>query len=117
MKNRLWNKGFLVSGQTAAPALQPGHSDADYDMGKDKVASIPTTAFPEVRWTTRIGPGPNANIQAINEAVEHASAWVTPLRQEIGHVIVGQQRLLDRLLVSLITNAIFGSKGAASLAR
>jgi len=45
-------------------------------MGKDKVASIPTTAFPEVGWTTPIGPGPNANIQAINEAVKHASAWV-----------------------------------------
>ena len=32
------------------------------------------------------------------------SAWVRPLRQEIGRVIVGQKNLVDRLLVGLVTN-------------
>jgi len=45
-----------------------------------------------------------------HEEVRNASAWVTPLRQQIGRVIVGQHHLVDRLLIGLITTAIFSSK-------
>ena len=70
MKNRLWNKIYLASRDTAAPPLQPGNGDCG--TAKDKVALIPTPAFPDVQWTVLIGSGPNANIQAINEADKHA---------------------------------------------
>ncbi len=61
--------------------------------------------------------GPNANIQAINEEVRNASAWVTPLRQQIGRVIVGQHNLVDRLLIGLVTNGHLLLEGVPGLAK
>ena len=61
--------------------------------------------------------GPNANIQAINEDVRNASAWVTPLRQQIGRVIVGQHNLVDRLLIGLVTNGHLLLEGVPGLAK
>ena len=56
-------------------------------------------------------------IQAINEAVRQNSAWVQPLRQEIGRVIVGQKHLVDRLLVGLVTNGHILLEGVPGLAK
>ena len=39
-----------------------------------------------------------------NEAIVQASSWVAPLRTEIARVLVGQNMLVDRLLVALLTN-------------
>ena len=59
----------------------------------------------------------NAGIQAINDAVRQNSAWVHPLRQEIGRVIVGQQHLVDRLIVGLICNGHILLEGVPGLAK
>jgi MoxR-like ATPase len=64
-----------------------------------------------------IAPGPNATIQATNEAVQHASAWVRPLQQEMSRVIVGQKALVDRLLVALISNGHVLLEGVPGLAK
>jgi hypothetical protein len=44
-------------------------------------------------------------------------AWVTPLRQEIARVIVGQTHLIDRLLVGLVTNGHILLEGVPGLAK
>jgi hypothetical protein len=45
--------------------------------------------------------------------VKEASAWIYPLRQEIGRVIVGQNYLIDRLLIALIANGHVLLEGCA----
>src|SRR5262245_36905759 len=63
------------------------------------------------------GSGHNDRIHAINEAVRANSAWVTPLRQEIGRVLIGQKHLVDRLLVGLVTNGHILLEGVPGLAK
>ncbi|MCE0497888.1 MAG: MoxR family ATPase [Methylacidiphilales bacterium] len=50
-------------------------------------------------------------------AVKEAAAWVYPLRQEIGRVIVGQKYLIDRLLIALIANGHILLEGVPGLAK
>jgi MoxR-like ATPase len=57
------------------------------------------------------------SIQAINEAVQRASAWVQPLQREIARTIVGQRTLIDRLLVALIGNGHVLLEGVPGLAK
>jgi MoxR-like ATPase len=40
----------------------------------------------------------------LKDAVQAAAGWIGKLRTEIGQVIVGQQQLVDRLLVGLLAN-------------
>jgi MoxR-like ATPase len=61
--------------------------------------------------------GPNSSIQAVNEAVQQASAWVRPLQQEMGRVIIGQKQLIDRLLIALVTNGHVLLEGVPGLAK
>lgn len=49
--------------------------------------------------------------------IHAASAWVKPLRQEIGRVLVGQNELVDRLLVALLTNGHVLLEGVPGLAK
>ncbi len=51
------------------------------------------------------------------EAITAASAWVKPLRAEIGRVLVGQGALVDRLLVALLTNSHVLLEGVPGLAK
>src|SRR5436305_4158370 len=46
----------------------------------------------------------NTGINAINEAVQQAGAFVRPLFNEMGKVIVGLAYLVDRLLLGLLAN-------------
>jgi MoxR-like ATPase len=57
------------------------------------------------------------SIQAINESVRSAASWVEPLKREIGHRIVGQNNLIDRLLVALIANGHVLLEGVPGLAK
>jgi MoxR-like ATPase len=59
----------------------------------------------------------HANLAATAEAVKEASAWVYPLRQEVGRVIVGQKYLVDRLLIALIANGHVLLEGVPGLAK
>lgn len=51
------------------------------------------------------------------EALTQSSAWVKPLREEIGRVLVGQTDLVDRLLVALLTNGHVLLEGVPGLAK
>ncbi|MFH1066885.1 MAG: AAA family ATPase, partial [bacterium] len=59
----------------------------------------------------------STNVSAINDAVQEASAWVRPLQQEIGRVIVGQKYLIDRLMVGMIANGHLLLEGVPGLAK
>jgi MoxR-like ATPase len=51
------------------------------------------------------------------EDVQKAAAWVATLRKEIAHVIVGQEYLVDRLLVGLLANGHVLLEGVPGLAK
>jgi MoxR-like ATPase len=98
----------------ASPATA-GRTGTDFDALKYTPAP---GNRPPGRWTPPTAAGnPNADIQAINEAVAANSAWVQPLRDEIGRVIVGQHQLVDRLLVGLISNGHILLEGVPGLAK
>jgi MoxR-like ATPase len=56
-------------------------------------------------------------IAAVQEGIIAHSAWVTPLRQEIARVIVGQHHLIDSLLIALLTNGHVLLEGVPGLAK
>ncbi len=56
-------------------------------------------------------------IAAINERVRNESAFVGPLKAELARVIVGQEALVDRLLVGLLTNGHLLLEGVPGLAK
>ena len=43
------------------------------------------------------------SIQEINEAVHQSSTWLSPLRREVGKMIIGQEHLVERLLVGILS--------------
>lgn len=59
----------------------------------------------------------NTGISAINEAVREASAFVRPLFNEIGKVIVGQGYLIERLVIGLLANGHILLEGVPGLAK
>lgn len=70
-----------------------------------------------VREPVKVAGPQFTNIQAINDSVQQASAWVRPLEQEMSRVIVGQQHLIDRLLVGLLSNGHILLEGLPGLAK
>src|SRR5246500_6064606 len=54
---------------------------------------------------------------AARDMVTENSAWIAPLRDEVGRVIVGQKHLLDRLLIAMLTNGHVLLEGVPGLAK
>jgi MoxR-like ATPase len=57
------------------------------------------------------------SIQQINEAVHRSSAWLAPLRREMGKMIIGQEHLVERLLVGILTGGHILLEGLPGLAK
>ncbi|HWY74676.1 MAG TPA: MoxR family ATPase [Verrucomicrobiae bacterium] len=53
----------------------------------------------------------------VSEDVQKAAAWINTLRKEISQVIVGQEYLVDRLLVGLLANGHVLLEGVPGLAK
>jgi MoxR-like ATPase len=53
----------------------------------------------------------------LKEQVQETSAWIRTLREEIGRVIVGQEQLVERLLVGLLANGHVLLEGVPGLAK
>ena len=88
--------------------------------GRKPRSRPPSIRRPPIRRVLPAPPpagSPNAGIQAINENVRADLAWVQPLRQEMARVIVGQEQLIDRLLVGLIGNGHVLLEGVPGLAK
>ena len=62
-------------------------------------------------------PAGGAEMRASREIVTENSTWISPLREEMGRVIVGQKHLLDRLLIALLTNGHVLLEGVPGLAK
>jgi len=57
------------------------------------------------------------DIRQLNERISYAGQFVDRLREEIGHVIVGQSHMLDRLLIGLLSNGHVLLEGVPGLAK
>ncbi len=57
------------------------------------------------------------DIRQLNEKISHAGQFVDRLRTEVGHVIVGQSHMLDRLLIGLLSNGHVLLEGVPGLAK
>src|SRR6476660_9362850 len=57
------------------------------------------------------------DIRQLNERISHAGQFIDRLRDEIGHVIIGQSHMLDRLLMGLLSNGHVLLEGVPGLAK
>jgi len=57
------------------------------------------------------------DIRQLNERISYAGQFVDRLREEIGHVIIGQSHMLDRLLIGLLSNGHVLLEGVPGLAK
>ncbi len=57
------------------------------------------------------------NIKELNERIERESVFVDTLRQEMGKVIIGQNHLVDTLLIGLLSNGHILLEGVPGLAK
>ena len=112
MKNKSWNPSSAGNVTTLPdPALEA--SDAQFDEVKYQPA-LRSVSPPRLQPQPS---GQNSAIREIQAAVQEHSMWVKPLRQELARVIVGQERLLDRLLIALVTNGHVLLEGVPGLAK
>jgi MoxR-like ATPase len=58
-----------------------------------------------------------SDVRAINELVERESAFVDAIVQEVGKVIVGQEAMVERLLIGLLTSGHVLLEGVPGLAK
>jgi MoxR-like ATPase len=58
-----------------------------------------------------------SSIQRINEVVKNSSGWISPLRYELSKVIIGQEHLIERLLIGLLTGGHILLEGLPGLAK
>ena len=57
------------------------------------------------------------DIRLLNEKISQAGKFTDTLRKEIGHVIIGQSHMLDRLLIGLLSNGHVLLEGVPGLAK
>ena len=57
------------------------------------------------------------NVAEIEEAVQREGAFVAPLMEEVGKVIVGQHYLVERLVIGLLANGHVLLEGVPGLAK
>jgi MoxR-like ATPase len=55
--------------------------------------------------------------QEITQEVRELGQWIPPLRQQVGHVVIGQKYLVDRLLLGLLANGHLLLEGVPGLAK
>jgi MoxR-like ATPase len=60
---------------------------------------------------------PETNIQELQSKIKTAAAFVQPLKFEVGKVLVGQEKLVEALIMGLITNGHVLVEGVPGLAK
>src|SRR5204862_2342651 len=55
--------------------------------------------------------------QEISQQVQELGRWITPLREQVAHVVIGQKYLVDRLLLGLLANGHVLLEGVPGLAK
>ena len=57
------------------------------------------------------------DIRLLNEKINHAAGFVTRINDELSKVIVGQQTMIERLLIGLLSNGHILLEGVPGLAK
>src|SRR5471030_1189216 len=57
------------------------------------------------------------DIRQLNEKIQYQGTFIDRLRDEVGRVIVGQQYMLDRLLIGLLSSGHILLEGVPGLAK
>jgi len=57
------------------------------------------------------------DIRILNEKIETTGRFVDKLKEEVGHIIIGQSHMLDRLLIGLLSNGHVLLEGVPGLAK
>jgi MoxR-like ATPase len=57
------------------------------------------------------------NTEELQEEIGRTSGWIAAVREEMGRVLVGQDRLVDRLLIGLLCNGHILLEGVPGLAK
>ena len=57
------------------------------------------------------------DIRQLNERISHAGQFTDKLKEEVSHIIVGQNHMLDRLLIGLLSNGHVLLEGVPGLAK
>jgi len=57
------------------------------------------------------------DIKQLNSRIETAGEFIDKLRQEVSHIIIGQNHMLDRLLIGLLSNGHVLLEGVPGLAK
>src|SRR5918911_88112 len=55
--------------------------------------------------------------QEITQEVQQLGRWIPAVREQVGHVVVGQKYLVDRLLLGLLANGHILLEGVPGLAK
>ncbi len=109
-----WNKTSPAPGTALAdPKPAPPRPLPDFSAEKYTVPPARGTA-PSRQWDRS---GENPAIREVQDRVQQASAWVEPLRQQMARVIIGQEQLVDRLMIGLISNGHILLEGVPGLAK
>lgn len=58
-----------------------------------------------------------SSTQEITDQVTRQNTWISPLRDEVNRVVVGQRGLIDRLIIGLLTNGHVLIEGVPGLAK
>ena len=53
----------------------------------------------------------------IKEIVENSSTWITPLKSEMSKVLIGQDSLVESLIIGLLTRGHLLIEGVPGLAK
>ena len=59
----------------------------------------------------------HSNLAELQSELRESTAFITPLRTEIGRIIAGQEKLIDRLIMALITGGHVLIEGVPGLAK
>ncbi|MES1225781.1 MAG: AAA family ATPase, partial [Bacteroidota bacterium] len=57
------------------------------------------------------------DIRQLNERIAHAGQFTDKIKDEVGHIIVGQHHMLDRLMIGLLSNGHVLLEGVPGLAK
>jgi len=60
---------------------------------------------------------PMRSTQELTQQVQELGQWISPVREQVGHVVVGQKYLVDRLLLGLLANGHILLEGVPGLAK
>ncbi|RWX43826.1 MoxR-like ATPase [Candidatus Electrothrix aarhusensis] len=81
--------------------------------------SIETSPIPQppLEQHNTLDVTPEQSVQEINKAVQNSSAWVGLLKREMEKNIIGQERLVERLLIGLLSGGHILLEGLPGLAK